>query len=213
MPTNRYIIYTSIAVVLSACFSYFFVDRSLALYFHNLHSYWVDPLFHDITKIGDSQYSLFLTFTLFLFSYKKNHQFAYKALYLFSIVAISGLLVDLIKIIVGRLRPDMLFEHNMYGFVGFHLGSEFNSLPSGHSATAFALCIGLTLLSPKHKMLFLMIAVLVCASRVILNFHYLSDVLVGGLIGGLVAYFMYQKYMLHHKLFHTSEVTLNSKTH
>jgi membrane-associated phospholipid phosphatase len=155
LPTNRYIIYLSSIVLLSAIFSYFFLDRSLALYFHNIHSSWVDPLFREITKIGDSQYSLILSALVFVFLYQKNRVISYQTLYLFSIVAISGILVDLIKIIVGRLRPDMLFEHGMYGFVGHHMGSEFNSMPSGHSTTVFALCVGLTLLYPRYKYTFL----------------------------------------------------------
>lgn len=211
MRTNRYILYISSIVLLSAVFSYFFIDRSLALYFHNLHSTWIDTLFRKITKIGDSQYSLILSAIVFVLLYQKNRILSNQTLYIFSIVAISGLLVDLIKIIVGRLRPDMLFEHGMYGFVGHHMGSEFNSMPSGHSATVFALCVGLTLLYPRYKYPFIAIAVMVGASRVILNYHYLSDVLIGSLIGGLFAYFTYQKYVLNNSLMHNIEVANNSK--
>jgi membrane-associated phospholipid phosphatase len=211
LSTNKYIFYISSIVLLSAIFSYFFLDRSLALYFHNLHSSWVDPLFRKITKVGDSQYSLILSAIVFILLYQKNRLLSYQAFYIFGIVAVSGLLVDVIKIIVGRLRPDMLFDQGIYGFVGHHMGSEFNSMPSGHSATVFALCVGLTLLYPRYKYAFIVIAVTVGASRVILNYHYLSDVLVGSLLGGLFAYFAYQKYVLNNSLFNHSEIVYNGE--
>lgn len=194
MSENKSVFLISISLILSAIFSYFYLDQCLAVYFHNMNNTWITLIFHDITKIGDSQYSLILLLLLFLVYHQKAPLFAHKMVYLFSSVAISGIFVDIVKIIVGRLRPDMLFEHNLYGLVWFKIGSEFNSLPSGHSATAFALCMGLTLLFPKYKYLYIFIAILVVMSRVVLNFHYLSDTIIGGLSGGLIAFIIYKKY-------------------
>jgi membrane-associated phospholipid phosphatase len=156
---------------------------------------------------------LILSAIVFILLYQKNRLLSYQAFYIFGIVAVSGLLVDVIKIIVGRLRPDMLFDQGIYGFVGHHMGSEFNSMPSGHSATVFALSVGLTLLYPRYKFAFIAIAVVVGASRVILNYHYLSDVLVGSLIGGLIAYYVYQRYVMHNSLFHNIEAEYHNEIH
>lgn len=194
MSENKSIILISIAVLFCAVLSYFYLDQALAIYFHNLNNAWLPLIFHYITKIGDSQYSLLIFLLLYIFYRQHKPLLAHKMLYLFTVVAVSGILVDIIKVIIARVRPDMLFEHNLYGFVGFKMGSEFNSLPSGHSATAFALCIGLILLYPRYKYLYVLIAILVVISRIILNFHYLSDTLIGSLLGALTALFIYQKY-------------------
>jgi membrane-associated phospholipid phosphatase len=197
LSTKKSIVLLAVIILLSAIFSYFYIDKALSLYFHNLYTsnnyIWFHETFHLITKFGEAQYSLILLFLLFLFFRIKKPIFAHKMLYLFGAVAISGILVDIIKIIAARLRPTMFLEHDLYGFVWFKLGSEFNSFPSGHSATAFALCIGLTLLYPRYKYPFLLIGVLIVMSRIILTFHYLSDTLIGALIGGLTALFLYRK--------------------
>lgn len=196
LSENKPMLLVSFITFTCAIFSYFYIDQALAIYFHNIHTIWVSTLFHCITKIGDSQYSLVLLFLLFILYRQQKPVLAHKILYLFSIVAISGILVDVIKVIVARERPNMLFDHELYGFVWFKMGSEFNSFPSGHSATAFALCIGLTLLFPKYKHLYIFIAILVVMSRVVLNFHYLSDTLIGSLLGGITALYIYQKYFI-----------------
>jgi membrane-associated phospholipid phosphatase len=59
------------------------------------------------------------------------------------------------------------------------------------------LCIGLTLLFPKYKYLYIFIAILVVMSRVILNFHYLSDTLFGSFLGGITALYIYQKHFMY----------------
>lgn len=198
MSENKSVINVSLFVLLCAVFSYFYLDKSIAIFFHHFdistNHAWIISLFHDITKIGESQYSLIILFSLFIIFRKRIPLFAHEMLYLFSAVALSGIIVDILKIVFGRFRPTMLFEHDLYGFIGFKMGTVFNSLPSGHSATAFALAIGLTLLFPKYKYIYLFIAVLIASSRVILTFHYLSDVLIGSLLGGLISFLFYQKY-------------------
>lgn len=209
MSENKSIILISYIVLLSAVFSYFYLDQPLAIYFHSIHNSLLTTVFHYITKLGASEYSLVPLLLLFILYRKQKPMLAHKMLYLISVVAISGILVDIIKVIFARVRPDMLFKHDMYGFVWFKFGSEFNSLPSGHSATAFALCVGLTLLFPKYKNLYIFIAILVVMSRVILNFHYLSDTLIGSFLGGVTALYIYQKYFVNSMIQQSNNVTIS----
>lgn len=200
MSEKRSIVYVSQFIILLATLSYFYIDKSIAIYFHNFNvtanHVWLTSIFHHITKLGESQYALLVLITLFFFFQKKVPLFAYQMLYLFSAVALSGITVDILKIVVARMRPDMLFQHDLYGFVGFTLGAQFNSLPSGHSATAAALAIGLTLLFPRYKSAYVLIAFLIIFSRVFLTFHYLSDTLIGALLGGIIAFVIYRKYFI-----------------
>lgn len=198
MTQNRSVVYVSLFVFSCAVFSYFYMDRPIALFFHNFNGSvdhaWFSTLFHAVTKLGESQYSLVILFFLFIIFRKKSSIVANQMIYLFSAVALSGIVVDILKIIFGRFRPHMLFDHHQYGFVGFKVGTAFNSLPSGHSTTAFALAIGLMLLFPRYKYLYLIIALFIASSRVVLTFHYLSDVLIGGLVGALTAFVLYKRY-------------------
>ena len=56
-------------------------------------------------------------------------------------------------------------------------------MPSGHSATAVAGAIGLSMLWRRGRALAWAIAALVMFSRLYLGVHYPTDVLAGGLVG------------------------------
>jgi len=68
-----------------------------------------------------------------------------------------------------------------------------NSFPSGHTTTAFTFAIILSLLN-KNKWLsipFVLIAGLIGFSRTFLSFHFLIDVVVGSIIGGVTTFSLY----------------------
>ena len=106
---------------------------------------------------------------------------------LFASIALSGLTVDLLKVIVGRPRPKLLFASGAYEFSWIELGADHWSFPSGHAATAAALATGLWCLWPQPLLLYAILAALVAASRVVMGAHYLSDVVMGGFIGIVVS--------------------------
>ncbi len=187
-------IISSVAFFLLIVTAYFFIDKPLALFFHNKQYFY--SFFHIITKFGEAHYSLGTLFLLFLFFwFKKKSYFQNRTLYLFSAIALSGIIVDILKVIFGRFRPALFFKEELYGFSPMHFGSLYNSFPSGHSATAFSLGVGLALLFPKYRYFFILFAVLVAFSRVILGFHYLSDIVVGSFIGALTAIYLYPKFI------------------
>jgi undecaprenyl-diphosphatase len=57
------------------------------------------------------------------------------------------------------------------------------SFPSGHSITAFAVAVSLSLFYPFLMPILLTLAFLIAASRIILGMHFLSDVLAGSALG------------------------------
>ena len=175
--------------------SYVWFDQPAALWFKaNLTGTW-SIVFHRLTDLGLGGVWLvpaFLGGFLFRraeFSAKtvqaeqRLHYAANGAIMLFASVAGSGLLVDLLKGVIGRLRPYELFQHQLYGFDPLTLNWARTSFPSGHGQTAFAALTVFAVIWPRFRIPFLLLALLIAASRVIISVHYLSDVVMGAYCG------------------------------
>jgi membrane-associated phospholipid phosphatase len=79
-------------------------------------------------------------------------------------------------------------SHRAYGFQWFHgrifLGSdETGSFPSGHTAVAFAALLPVGLVYPRFMPVALLLAVMEALFMVAFDYHFLSDVLAGALVG------------------------------
>jgi undecaprenyl-diphosphatase len=108
-------------------------------------------------------------------------------------VAISSVAVQLVKHVACRGRPRLLDGWGVdspdptAGWSFFHwpcfLESRYHSFPSGHATTAFAVAAALTRAAPARRPLWLALAAIVGAARVLLNAHFLSDVIGGALVG------------------------------
>lgn len=152
--------------------------------------------FRAITKAGDSKYIL-IPLALIL-PFLLATRYALEAspvrrmiswgigalLFVFTAVAASGILVNILKVIFGRTRPRMWVDNGEYGFAPFTLGeSLYQSFPSGHSVTAFAIAAAFICLFPRLRYVMLVLAGTVAFSRVVITAHYLSDVIAGSLLG------------------------------
>jgi lipid A 4'-phosphatase len=178
-------------------------DRPLALFFHARD--------HDLRSLFDFTGRLGLAYgylTIFGLAFVGLHwagalprlaQFAppLRALsaipaFLFLSIAVSGLVVDLLKVVCGRARPKLLFQSDVYGFDWFMWHPDHWSFPSGHSATIVALATGLWFLWPRHLLFYVLVATIVCVSRVVVGAHYLADSLTGALIAVLTTRYVAQ---------------------
>ena len=93
-------------------------------------------------------------------------------------------------------RPKRYFEDAGIDGLFFIEGVEvhsFNSMPSGHTATAFCIFCLLALLVTKKwwGFGFALLAILAGFSRVYLNQHFLEDIFVGAFIGLFTATLVY----------------------
>ena len=61
--------------------------------------------------------------------------------------------------------------------------TRYHSFPSGHATTAFAMAAALSRAAPGRRRVWLAVAAGIGASRVLLNAHFLSDVIGGAVIG------------------------------
>jgi len=191
--TNKKITFISIVVTIFAIISFLFLDKTIAYYFHN---HIKDGIYHFIkllSKLGQAEYFLIPSLLVYLI-YKNRDEFIKKSMILiFSSVVISGIIVNIIKIIFGRARPPLLFKEDIFGFTWFHFGHLYASFPSGHTTTAFSGFIALAFIFPKYKYLFVIFAIIIALTRVLLSMHYLSDVLMGSLLGSWTTYLLYKK--------------------
>jgi membrane-associated phospholipid phosphatase len=126
--------------------------------------------------------------------WKKNRPVANKGLYIFSVVALSGILVNIIKLATRRVRPTLYFSEGLYGFNFFEFDSDFMSFPSGHSATSLSAAVALGFLFPKLRIPFLIVGMMIAFTRMFLTNHFLSDVMAGGMLGVVTSILLYQSY-------------------
>jgi undecaprenyl-diphosphatase len=104
---------------------------------------------------------------------------------------LSILLFACLKRLTGRRRPCQIEPHCWATL----LPPDQFSFPSGHTMTAFAVAIPLSLFYPTLTIGLLFCALSIAMSRVLLGMHFLSDVVAGALIGtglGYLGYFAFQ---------------------
>ncbi|MCB1744188.1 MAG: phosphatase PAP2 family protein [Gammaproteobacteria bacterium] len=195
-----------------ALLAHAFLDRPVALWMNaQIGAAWL-PLVHAVTDIGRAEIYLALAVLVLLWSALTRHAgravaladwlASYAWLMLISL-ATSGLVVNLVKPLLGRLRPRYLLEQGRYGLQPFNPDMGMNSFPSGHSQTIWAVCTTLVLMLlelRRHAIdrtqatltvivcnlligLLIGLASAVALSRVLLNAHFLSDVVCGSLVG------------------------------
>lgn len=107
------------------------------------------------------------------------------------LLAVAVILADqisanLIKDIVGRLRPCRELE-NINLLV--HCGSG-KSFPSAHATNNFAAALILSHFFSKNKYYFYSIATIVALSRVFVGVHYPIDITAGAILGILISTFL-----------------------
>ena len=112
--------------------------------------------------------------------------------------SISGAVVNSVRLLTGRARPNN--KEATQEWNGLWRGSEFllfenkyHSFPSGHTGVAFAV-FGVPLFANRrHGWWALLIAAAIAWSRIYLNVHHLSDVMVGALVGLVTAYLVWER--------------------
>jgi membrane-associated phospholipid phosphatase len=164
-----------------------FVDRPLAQYFAT-HGGALFRLAAFLTRFGDALWWLLPSFALFMWArfVWRCPALAARALFVFTSVAACGILVDLVKLIAGRARPELWLTQGIYGFSYPHLQALYQSFPSGHAACASGAGIALSLLFPRHRPAWVAVAVVLGLTRVVVTAHYLSDVVAATLLAALI---------------------------
>lgn len=104
--------------------------------------------------------------------------------------ALAGAAARVIKISVGRARPSVAAAA---GWNGPSLRSKNHAFPSGHTAASMAFFAVPCFARRRIGFLFLLVPLLIAASRILLDAHYLSDVIFASMLGVLSAALVWRK--------------------
>ena len=181
-------------ILVSAILVLFLFDAGLLVMLQS----WLGEDYYFIAKLITKKglylfYAVF--FVLFVYSLiRKNKKLTdYCLAYLKAQLVFAFGLVRLLKIFLGRVRPEHGSEFTFFSF-----DNRYNAFPSGHAADAFVSGVFLYYLLklskyPESRFLPLIYAFLIAVSRVLVNVHHPSDVVAGTAIGVLGARYFIAK--------------------
>jgi undecaprenyl-diphosphatase len=103
--------------------------------------------------------------------------------FVFAAIALPSLAVTIGKRVIARARPFVGNHVDPFLYRPLTWHSDYASLPSGHTTTAFAALVAIGLVWPRLRPLMWCYALVIAASRVAVGAHYPSDVLAGAIVG------------------------------
>jgi membrane-associated phospholipid phosphatase len=179
--------------------AYFFIDKPVvyALYRGKESGINLLNFFIALSSLFSAIVLFLYTYYLFKFAYQKITRFDRVLLAIANSVAITSYSKDLFKFVFGRYWPktwsldnSSLLQNKAYGFNFFHGGMLNTAFPSGHAAVITAAMSVLWLCYPKYRWLYATTVLLVAIGLIGLNYHFVSDVIAGCFLGGLIGYYV-----------------------
>lgn len=192
-----------------AVVSYHFIDVVAATLFTK-----IPPSTVTIAIIGSNLTSPFAnlliwsTITLLSIQFKLFKSRIFSLLQITSMCGFVMFFTGILKILVARARPELFLEAGIYGSYMGTFDHLYRSFPSSHSAIAFGLATLLTIYTRQNTKLIYALALGLSFLRILANQHYLSDVIIGGIIGYYTARLVYYYTERHKELIFNKLKTL-----
>jgi len=160
----------------------FLEDGQIHVFFKSHRTPPLDAMMHFLTRMGGGWVLALGALVLFGIGWwwkdLKLKQVGVRGLLA---MGVSGLLVQVIKHLVGRPRPRLADRGIFEWGATFQRGHD--SFPSGHAISAFAMAAVLSCYFPAGRWIWYSIAALVAFSRIYVGAHYASDVIFGAILG------------------------------
>ena len=180
---NRILFVTYLTLLLAVGLLMLLYTKEQLIRFVNEHNSLLgDALFPYLTYLGDGSFVIFVGVLILVI----NRRAGWLILASF---AISGLISLFLKwaVFPERLRPLRYFEHSNWQYhliKDLHI-NEYNSFPSGHTTSAFALYAMLAFLWRRKAWGWLgtLLGAVAGYSRVYLFQHFVEDTFAGSLLG------------------------------
>jgi membrane-associated phospholipid phosphatase len=170
----------------------FFIDKPLALFVHQ-HTAGAVPFFAALTTGADAVHEALMTHLLgipliflalglayVLGRWALKRRGATLLLVLLLTHEFSMVLARVLKGVVHRLRPEVLFGPGYEGTGLWATGPHNDSFPSYHTAAYLSLFLPLAVAFPRWRLPLLVFPLLIGIGRLVLGAHYLSDVWASG---------------------------------
>jgi membrane-associated phospholipid phosphatase len=173
----------------------------------------VRKFFRTITDIGKSNWMLIPTGAAIALAFVLRNRYgglrnaaAYGLIastigFVFVSVGGAGLIANLAKNIIGRARPKLFETAGPLDFELFAFDPDYASLPSGHATNIFALATVIAILWPRGRVLLYTLAAWIAASRVLIGEHYVTDVVLGAILGTVFPYIVRDRFAARRWLF------------
>jgi len=180
------------ATLAAAAISYQWLDRPIALFVSKLVAR--PQTFAKLTYVPDPLAPLaaivFVVLGLMNLSGRALSRLQTCALLCSLSLVVTELTKAQLKFVFGRTWPATWINNNpsflrdgFYGFNFFHGGQGYASFPSGHIAVICAVMTVLWVYYPAWHVLYVLGVLAVSIGLVGANYHFLSDVIVGGFVG------------------------------
>jgi membrane-associated phospholipid phosphatase len=190
---------------LSIIFCYFFVDRQVAWFVHD-HRFYSDEFLVWPATISEWLTYLAIAGIIAVAAWRIWRPGGRLQTLLVAIAAnlvATNVLKSLLKGVFGRTWPESwlgdnpsLIANGVYGFFPLHFDKAHGSFPSGHAAAALAVISILWLSQPRWRWLYTVLGISICAALVLLNYHFVSDVIAGAMLGAATGYFAVRVFRL-----------------
>lgn len=164
------------------------IELPICLYFNRAnHHSQLNSFFKLVSRLGDGVFWYGLIVLSFVLS---GIQAWHPALHMLLTAGVGVLIYKFLKQRLVRERPFISHQHISCDTKPL----DHYSFPSGHTLHALSFSIMLSYYYPSLSLLVFSFALLVAMSRLILGLHYISDVVVGALIGSVLAILSLQLY-------------------
>jgi len=180
--------FLKLSAVLGAGLLMYSVDQDIQNWVQDNRSSSSEDTFKAITHLGNGVVLIGLMTALYVSGeVSDNNSLRKTALLSLESFLTTGIIVRGFKSVAGRARPST--GESSHSFHPFSTRSRFASFPSGHASSAFAVATVIADQSNKTyiDVLAYSLATLVAISRVHIDKHWASDILVGSAIGYFVA--------------------------
>lgn len=187
-----------ISCILLVVICYEWVDKSIVFwcYNHHLEELSIFKLFTHIPEVFIAFTGIIYPMLIIRFCSRRWTDKDKILLAATNSLAIAYFIHSPMKFVFGRYWPATwtnnnlsLLHDNAYSFNWFHHGTAFESFPSGHETATVAVMAILWTTCPKLRWLAVLVSVLVGVGLIGMHYHFLSDIIAGGFLGGITAYY------------------------
>ena len=175
---------------------YFWIDRPVAFFVYRHHINTI-PVFRWLTyPPPEVQNWSALVLTILMIRRAWGPFLRWQKVLL--VACLSLIVADDFRIslgdVCGRYWPETWTHDNpsligtgTYGFHPFQRGDDIGSFPSGHACRILGFATVWVIATPRSRTVAIVLCALMLVSLVAMNYHFVSDVIAGSVLGGIVA--------------------------